>query len=83
MPLGMRLKLDEDLPVELADVFREAGHDSVTVLDQDLMGARDFDLALGWMREDRVIVTFDTDFLDTRSYPSGAYPKLVAFSAGQ
>lgn len=32
----MRFKLDENLPAGLADVFREAVHDAVTVLDQDL-----------------------------------------------
>ena len=75
----MRFKLDENLPVELADMFREAGHDSVTVLDQDLMGARDSDLTAVCMREGRVLVTFDTDFADIRTYPPDAYPGLVCF----
>lgn len=35
---GMKLKLDENLPNELALVFRNAGHDAVTVLDQGLSG---------------------------------------------
>ena len=43
----MRFKLDENLPVELANVFREAGHDAVTVLDQNLMGARNPGLCVG------------------------------------
>ena len=75
----MQLKLDENLPVELAELFREAGHDAVTVLDQGLRGARDSDLASICRREGRVIVTFDTDFADTRTYPPGAYPGLVVF----
>ncbi len=75
----MRFKLDENLPVDLADVFREAGHDAVTVLDQDLVGARDSDLASVCLGEGRVIVTFDTDFADIRTYPPGAYPGLVVF----
>lgn len=41
----MRFKLDENLPIELVEAFREAGHDAVTVLDQDLGGARAPDLA--------------------------------------
>lgn len=32
----MRLKLDESLPVEVAELLREAGHDAVTVLEQDM-----------------------------------------------
>ncbi len=75
----MRFKMDENLPVELADMFREAGHDAVTALDQDLMGSRDSDLASLCKREGRVIVTFDTDFADIRTYPPGAYPGLVVF----
>ena len=75
----MRLKLDENLPVELADMFREAGHDAVTVLDQGLMGARDSDLASICRREGRMIVTFDTEFADIRTYSPGAYPGLVVF----
>ena len=73
----MRFKLDENLPVEVADMFREAGHDALTVLDQDLMGARDSDIAAVCMREDRILVTFDTDFADIRTYPPDAYPGLV------
>ena len=75
----MRFKLDENLPVELADLFRKADHDAVTVLDQGLGGARDPDLASACVREGRVIVTFDTDFSDIRTYPPGAYSGLVVF----
>ena len=75
----MRFKMDENLLVELADVFREAGHDAVTVLDQDFMGARVSDLASVCMREGRIPVTFDTDFADIRTYPPDAYPGLVVF----
>ena len=75
----MLFKLDENLPVELAAMFREAGHDAVTVLDQGLMGARDSDLASVCMREGRVIVTFDTDFADIRTYPPGALSGVVVF----
>ena len=65
----MRFKLDENPPVELADMFRKAGHDAVTVLDQDLAGARDADLASVCVREGRIIVTFDMDFANIRTYP--------------
>ena len=67
------------MPVELVDLFREAGHDALTVLDQDLLGARDSDLASVCMHEGRAIVTLDTDFADIRTYPPDAYPGLVVF----
>lgn len=75
----MRFKLDENLPVELAEMFREAGHDAVTVLDQHLVGARDSELASVCRYEDRAIVTLDTDCADIRTYPPDAYPGLVVF----
>ncbi|MDE2887589.1 MAG: DUF5615 family PIN-like protein [Gemmatimonadota bacterium] len=73
----MRFKLDENLPIELADLFSKAGHDAVTVLDQDLGGARDPDLASVCRREGRAIVTFDKDFADIRTYPPSSYPGFV------
>ena len=73
----MRFKLDENLPIELADLFSKAGHDAVTVLDQDLGGARDPDLASVCRREGRAIVTFDKDFADIRTYPPSTYPGFV------
>ena len=75
----MRFKLDENLPVELAEMFREAGHDAVTVLDQHLVGAWDSKLASVCRYEDRAIVTLDTDFADIRTYSPDAYPGLVVF----
>lgn len=75
----MRFKLDENLPIDLAEMFREAGHDAVTVRDQGLTGARDSDLASVCMREGRAIVSFDTDFADIRTYPPDAHPGLVVF----
>ena len=75
----MRFKLDENLPCELAALFRTARHDAVTVLDQGLGGARDPDLASACVREGRAIVTLDTDFSDIRAYPPGAYSGIVVF----
>ena len=75
----MRFKLDENLPFELVKLFRVAGHDAVTVLDQGLGGARDPDLASACVCEGRAIVTLDTDFADIREYPPGAHPGIVVF----
>jgi predicted nuclease of predicted toxin-antitoxin system len=41
----MRLKVDENLPVEVADLLRAAGHDAATVNDEGVGGATDPDLA--------------------------------------
>jgi hypothetical protein len=34
----MKFKTDENMPVEAADDRRQAGHDAVTVADQQLVG---------------------------------------------
>ena len=75
----MRLKLDENLPSELARLFIEAGHDAVTVLDQDIGGATDAIVASVCLSEGRAIVTMDTHFADIRGYPPHLYPGIVVF----
>ena len=77
--MRVRFKVDENLPVELVNLFRQAGDDAVTVLDQDLGGAADPVVAAACTRERRAIVTLDTDFSDIRMYPPGAYSGIVVF----
>ena len=73
----MRFKLDENLPIELARLLHRSGHDAVTVLDQGLGGARDSQLASLCTEEGRVLVTFDTDFSDIRTYPPKASSGII------
>ena len=73
----MRLKLDENLPSELARLFIEAGHDAVTVLDQDIGGVTDAIVASACLSEGRAIVTMETHFADIRGYPPHLYPGTV------
>ncbi|HJS74303.1 MAG TPA: DUF5615 family PIN-like protein [Vicinamibacteria bacterium] len=75
----MKFKVDEHLPIELADLLKQAGHDAVTVHDERLGGAKDDELAPVCQREGRAFVTFDRGFSDIRSYPPSEYPGLVVF----
>ena len=75
----MRFKLDENLPGELAALFAGAGHDAATVLDEQLGGAKDPDIAAICLSEGRVLVTLDGDFADIRAYPPQRYPGIVIF----
>ena len=77
--MRVRFKVDENLPAELANLFRQAGHDAVTVLGQDLGGAADPVVASACIRECRAIVTLDTDYSDIRTYPPDAYSGIVVF----
>ena len=73
----MRLKLDENLPPDLAEFLRTQGHDALTIWDQSLQGSPDPSVAEVCKREDRVFVTLDLDFADIRAYPPEQYPGLI------
>lgn len=64
----MRFKVDENLPVELAQELRVAGYDSVTVAEQQLTGSTDPLLSEVCKTEGRVFVALDLDFADIRTY---------------
>ena len=73
----MRFKVDENLPVEVAELLRQAGHDAVTVMEQHPGGSVDSEVASVCQHESRALITLDTDFSDIRAYPPGESPGLV------
>lgn len=73
----MQFKIDENLPAEVAGTFRSAGYDAVSVIDQQLSGAADPDLAAVCRKERRALVTLDLDFSDIRTYPPSEFPGLI------
>lgn len=75
----MRLKLDENVPVEAGELLRENGHDVLTVVEQELGGETDSSVAKVCQREKRALLTFDTGFADIRAYPPQAFPGMIIF----
>jgi predicted nuclease of predicted toxin-antitoxin system len=73
----MKFKLDENLPLELVDLFKGEGHDAASVLGQQLGGACDSTLAEHCRAEKRALVTLDIGFADIRSYPPERYSGLI------
>lgn len=73
----MRFKIDENLPGEVAQLLREAGHEAATVLDQDLGGRDDQAVATRCQQEVRALVTLDLDVADIRTYPPAHYAGIV------
>ena len=64
----MLFKVDENLPQEVAEILRQAGHDATTVLEQGLGGAADSALEEVFRKEQRALVTLDNGFADIRAY---------------
>jgi predicted nuclease of predicted toxin-antitoxin system len=64
----MKFKIDENLPVEVAQALQGAGHDALTVHDQNLRGELDPKLREICVAEGRALITFDLDFTDLRTY---------------
>jgi len=79
----VNFKVDENLPVEVADLLRGVGHDAATVLEQNLGGAADNHLAVVCHQEERAIVTLDLDFADIRTYPPEQFSGIVVLRLGQ
>jgi predicted nuclease of predicted toxin-antitoxin system len=77
LPLSVRFKIDQNLPVEVAGAFRAAGHDAETVYQESLSGAPDPKLADAARAEARAIVTLDVGFADIRTYPPSEHAGLV------
>lgn len=73
----MKFKVDENLPAELSEELRVAGHDAVTVTGQRLSGSKDSVLSEICRSENRILVTLDLDFADIRAYPPDQYPGLI------
>jgi len=73
----MNFKIDENLPVEVAELLKQAGYDAATVSEQNLIGTSDTKLAALCQKEKRTIVTLDTDFADIRTYPPDRFCGII------
>jgi len=75
----MKIKIDENLPTEVARVLEDAGHDVSTAIDESLGGASDEALIAKTTSEGRVLLTLDVGFGDIRRYPPADYSGFVVF----
>ncbi|MEA3350740.1 MAG: DUF5615 family PIN-like protein [Chloroflexota bacterium] len=73
----MKFKIDENLPVEIAELLRSEGHNASTVFEQDLVGSADLIIANTCKQEERVIVTLDLDFADIHAYPPQRFLGII------
>ncbi len=73
----MRIKVDEDLPLAVAELLRRAGYDAETVLEEGLRGWKDPDLWRVVQAEKRFLITADKGFGDIRVFPPGTHAGVL------
>jgi len=64
----MKIKLDENMPVRLADSLRDLGHEVDTVAEEGMKGLPDAHIWDAVSKEPRFLVSQDLDFSDIRRY---------------
>jgi predicted nuclease of predicted toxin-antitoxin system len=75
----MRFKLDENLPLEIGDAFRNAGHEIDSVQSEGLTGATDFKIREQVQIENQILLIMDKGIADIRPFPPSQYPGIVLF----
>lgn len=78
----VRFKIDENLPVEFADILRASSYDAETVAGENLKGETDHKLSAVCKSERRVIISLDLDFSDITRYAPRKYPGFIVFRVG-
>jgi predicted nuclease of predicted toxin-antitoxin system len=71
------IKIDEDLPLVLAQKLRAAGYQATTVLEENLGGAKDSTLWAVIQDEGKFLITADKGFADIRAFPPGSHHGIL------
>jgi predicted nuclease of predicted toxin-antitoxin system len=73
----MRVKLDENLPLQIAPRLQALGNDVHTTQAEGLLGCNDSDLWAAAQRESCILITQDLDFSDARRFTTGTHHGIV------
>src|SRR5438309_394106 len=73
----MKFKIDENLPLELADILRDENYDATTATAEGLSGKTDDAVLEVCKREERILITLDLDFSNVAAYPPRNYPGFI------
>ena len=73
----MRIKLDENLPSQLASRLSILGHHVQTVGEEGLSGKTDPRIWEAAQRESRFVITQDMDFSDARRFTPGSHHGIL------
>ena len=69
----MKIKLDENLPLRLATMLKDLGHNVHTVHEERLVGHADTEIWEAARKESRFLITQDLDFSDSRKFAPGSH----------
>lgn len=78
----MRIKLDENMPLNLVSSLEAMGHDVDTAQSEGLAGAPDPDVWQAAQDDRRFLITQDLDFSDMRRFQPGAHCGLMLVRLG-
>jgi predicted nuclease of predicted toxin-antitoxin system len=73
----MKIKLDENLPLRLATLLKNLGHDVHTLPDELLLGHADTEIWEATHKEARFLITQDLDFSDLRQFAPGSHHGIL------
>jgi predicted nuclease of predicted toxin-antitoxin system len=73
----MKIKLDENLPLRLAALLGDLGHDVHSLHDESLLGHADMEIWDRTQKESRFLITQDLDFLDLRQFAPGSHHGIL------
>ena len=75
----MKLKLDENLSKAAAEIFRQAGHNTESVVSQGMAGSPDQKVISVCQSEKRCLVTLDLDFANPLIFPPNQFYGIAVF----
>ena len=73
----MKIKLDENLPLRLATLLKDLGHDVHTPHEERLIDRADRELWEATQKESRFLITQDLDFSDSRRFTPGSHHGIL------
>ena len=73
----MKIKLDENLPLRLATLLKDIGHDAHTLHEERLIGHADKEVWDAAQKESRFLITQDLDFSDSRKFAPGSHHGIL------
>lgn len=73
----MKIKLDENLPLQIAAALQNLGHDVHTLYEERLIGHPDEEIWAVTQNESRFLITQDLDFADLRKFTPGSHHGIL------